>query len=32
MKKRDYNKFDFKSVFELSDESPTGLTWKVPRL
>lgn len=31
MKKRDYRKYNFKEVFEQSDESPSGLIWKVPR-
>lgn len=31
MKKRDYTEFDFKSLFELDENSPSGLIWKVPR-
>ncbi len=31
MKKRDYREYNFKEVFDLSDESPSGLVWKVPR-
>jgi hypothetical protein len=32
MRKRDYNLYDFASIFELNNESPSGLVWKVPRL
>lgn len=31
MKKRDYRKYKFGDVFAVSDESPSGLVWKVPR-
>lgn len=31
MKKRDYRKYNFNEVFEQSDESPSGLLWRVPR-
>jgi hypothetical protein len=31
LKKRDYREFKFNEVFELSEESPSGIVWKVPR-
>ena len=31
MKKRDYREYKFDEVFELSEESPSGIVWKVPR-
>lgn len=31
MKKRDYREYNFKEVFEISNDSPSGLIWKVPR-
>jgi hypothetical protein len=31
MKKRDYKEYKFNEVFELSEESPSGIVWKVPR-
>lgn len=29
--KRDYSEYDFKSIFEISESSPSGLVWKIPR-
>lgn len=31
MDRRDYMRYDFNSVFEISEESPSGIVWKVPR-
>jgi hypothetical protein len=31
LKKRDYREYKFNEVFELSEESPSGIVWKVPR-
>ena len=32
MKVKDYNLLDWHSYFEYSEESPSGLVWKTPRL